>query len=59
VVLLLLKIKYFSSETVFAICTITHGAAFAFYSFFYYYESKAAYTRYDSLPDGDYKNDAV
>lgn len=35
VVLLLLKIKYFSSETVFAICTIAHGIALLCYLHFY------------------------
>jgi hypothetical protein len=35
VVLLLLKIKYLSSQIVFAICTIAHGTAFLCYLYFY------------------------
>lgn len=41
VVLLLLKIKYFTSETVFMICTITHAAAFCCYYYFYTHSGKA------------------
>lgn len=35
VVLLLLKIKFLSSQTVFFICTLAHGMAFACYYYFY------------------------
>jgi len=35
VVLLLLKIKYLSSQIVFGICTIAHGIAFLCYLYFF------------------------
>jgi hypothetical protein len=35
VVLLLLKIKYLSSQVVFSICTATHGLAFLCYLYFF------------------------
>lgn len=56
VVLLLLKIKFFTSGTVFAICTVAHGCAFACYGYFYYYERKSAYTRYESVPNSEDKD---
>lgn len=40
VVLLLLKIKFLSPQTVFLICTITHGIAFSCYYYFYLFAGK-------------------
>merc|ERR1719231_108735 len=40
VVILLLKIKYFSSQVVFMICTISHGVALCCYTYFYFNISK-------------------
>ena len=50
VVLLLLKIKYLSSQIVFAICTIAHGTAFLCYLYFY---SSNQYRNHERLSQTD------
>eukprot|EP01038_Epipyxis_sp_PR26KG_P011573 gene11573-15496_t len=53
VVLLLVKIKYLNSQSVFMICTIAHGIAFFSYSYFY------MNTKFGETLDHTLKNDSL
>ena len=54
VVVLLLKIKYLSSQTVFTICTATHGLAFLCYLYFYSHQHRKLTGGGSGGADGDY-----
>jgi len=53
VLILLMKIKYFSSESVFMICAVAHGISFLCYGYFYSASKEGATTAYEMVGSRD------
>ena len=51
VVLLLLKIKYLSSEIVFQVCTVAHLLSFLSYGYFYFTTTKSSNSSNEKVAD--------
>jgi MFS transporter, MFS domain-containing protein family, molybdate-anion transporter len=53
VLVLLLKIKYFSSESVFMICAVAHAISFVCYAYFYSSSKQGTVAEYESVPKSE------